>query len=176
MAGASVHPPAEVLLSKRVQEMELNGEQPPAPYVSRYDYDATEDDSSTVSEIPIIDLGILSSSEASTEEYEEELMKLKSALQSWGCFQVWTRTLHLLYIFCCYQRYFYYPVSDIKEIRNMSILSVVYPFLFLWIQEKQNGEITKIQKSYLSIKEKSESKINFLNHEIITFSGIVIRG
>lgn len=58
----------------------------------------------------------------------------------------------------------------------MSILSVVYPFLFLWIQEKQNGEITKIQKSYLSIKEKSESKINFLNHEIITFSGIVIRG
>lgn len=101
MAGASVLPPAEVLLSKRVQEMALNGEQPPAPYVSRYDYDATEDDFSTVSEIPIIDLGILSSSEASTEEYEEELMKLKSALQSWGCFQVWTRTLHLLYIFCC---------------------------------------------------------------------------
>ncbi|XP_058188433.1 protein SRG1-like [Rhododendron vialii] len=87
MAGASVLPPAEVLLLKRVQEMALNGEQPPAPYVSRYDYDATEDDSSTVSAIPIIDLGILSSSEASTEEYEEELMKLKSALQSWGCFQ-----------------------------------------------------------------------------------------
>ncbi|KAH7867431.1 hypothetical protein Vadar_033302 [Vaccinium darrowii] len=59
MAGASVLPPAEVLLSKRVQEMVLNGEEPPTPY----------------------------SSKASGEEYEEELMKLKSALHSWGCFQ-----------------------------------------------------------------------------------------
>ncbi|KAH7867249.1 hypothetical protein Vadar_030918 [Vaccinium darrowii] len=87
MAGASVLPPAEVLLSKRVQELVLNGEEPPTPYVSRHDYDATKDDYSTLSLIPIIDLGILSNSKASTEEYEEELMKLKLALQSWGCFQ-----------------------------------------------------------------------------------------
>ncbi|KAH7867352.1 hypothetical protein Vadar_032393 [Vaccinium darrowii] len=39
---------AEVLLSKRVQEMVLNGEEPPTPYVSRHDFDATEDDYSTV--------------------------------------------------------------------------------------------------------------------------------
>ncbi|XP_057514717.1 protein SRG1-like isoform X2 [Actinidia eriantha] len=85
MAGVSVLS-AEVLLSKRVQEMVLNGEEPPAPYISRDD-DPSDDDDSTVSPIPIIDLSVLSHSTASTEEYEEELQKLKSALHTWGCFQ-----------------------------------------------------------------------------------------
>ncbi|KAL6996647.1 hypothetical protein U1Q18_006778 [Sarracenia purpurea var. burkii] len=90
MAGASLLP-AEVLLSKRVQELVLNGEDPPAPYISRdgTDPDTTEDAYSTgFSPVPVVDLGVLSRSPApSTEEYDDELQKLKSALHSWGCFQ-----------------------------------------------------------------------------------------
>ncbi|KAM7480317.1 hypothetical protein LguiA_028530 [Lonicera macranthoides] len=86
MAEVSV-PSAEVLLSKRVQEMVLHGEEPPAPYICRDGDDTTEDDSSTTSPIPIIDLSLLSSSAPCTKQKEEELQKLKSALSSWGCFQ-----------------------------------------------------------------------------------------
>ncbi|XAR50521.1 Leucocyanidin oxygenase [Bertholletia excelsa] len=85
-AAAPLPPPAEVLLSKRVQEMVLNGEDPPAPYMSRDD-EATEDDYSNESPIPVVNIGIFSSSTPSADEYMEELQKLKSALQSWGCFQ-----------------------------------------------------------------------------------------
>ena len=87
MAEGSPVLAAEVLLSKRVQELVLGGDEPPALYYSIRD-DATEDDSSSGSSVPVVDLGILSSSAASTQEYEEELQKLKSALHSWGCFQV----------------------------------------------------------------------------------------
>ncbi|KAA8540512.1 hypothetical protein F0562_024569 [Nyssa sinensis] len=83
MAGVSVLS-AEELLSKRVQEMVLNGEEPPQLYICR-DGDDTEDDSTLISPIPIIDMSLLSCSTRST--YEEELQKLKSALCSWGCFQ-----------------------------------------------------------------------------------------
>uniref|UniRef100_A0A5B6YVH9 Fe2OG dioxygenase domain-containing protein n=1 Tax=Davidia involucrata TaxID=16924 RepID=A0A5B6YVH9_DAVIN len=85
MAGVSVLR-AEELLTKRVQDMVLNGEEPPLPYICR-DGDDTEDDSTPTSPIPIIDMSLLSSSTPSTTEYEEELQKLKSALCSWGCFQ-----------------------------------------------------------------------------------------
>ncbi|KAK3020496.1 hypothetical protein RJ639_045746 [Escallonia herrerae] len=46
MAGAFIQP-AEVLLSKRVQEMVINGEEPPAPYICR-EGDATEEDNGSV--------------------------------------------------------------------------------------------------------------------------------
>uniref|UniRef100_A0A5B6YUL7 Putative Codeine O-demethylase n=1 Tax=Davidia involucrata TaxID=16924 RepID=A0A5B6YUL7_DAVIN len=85
MAGVSLVP-AEELLSKRVQEMVLNGEEPPLSYICR-DGDDTEEDSTPTSPIPIIDMSFLSCSTPSTREYEEELQKVKSALCSWGCFQ-----------------------------------------------------------------------------------------
>ncbi|XP_062157136.1 protein SRG1-like [Alnus glutinosa] len=77
--------PAEVLLSKRVQEMVLNGEEPPPLYVCR-DGDETEEVSSTLSSIPIIDVSLFSASAPSSKQ-EEELEQLRSALCSWGCFQ-----------------------------------------------------------------------------------------
>lgn len=77
---------AEVLLSKRVQEMVLDGEEPPALYICRHGEDT--DDYSTVSQIPVIDLSLVSPSAASTDISIEELQKLRSALSSWGCFQV----------------------------------------------------------------------------------------
>ncbi|GMP34573.1 hypothetical protein CsSME_00007388 [Camellia sinensis var. sinensis] len=91
-------PAAEVLLAKRVQEMVLHGDEPPALYISRDDHDATDGDGdgggggdggdNFSSPVPIIDMGILSCSEEPfTKEYEEELLKLNSALHTWGCFQ-----------------------------------------------------------------------------------------
>ncbi|XP_057967812.1 jasmonate-induced oxygenase 4-like [Malania oleifera] len=88
MAGISGLP-AEVLLSKRVQEMVLNGEDPPAPYICR-DGGDVEEVPSSLSPIPIIDLSLISSltpCPEKEEKEEEELQKLRSALCSWGCFQ-----------------------------------------------------------------------------------------
>lgn len=94
MAGVSLLP-AEVLLSKRVQEMVLDGEEPPYLYVCRDGVEA-EDVPSQLSPIPIVDLSILSSSEPCAE-HEVELHKLRSALCSWGCFQVKTHTFVFLF-------------------------------------------------------------------------------
>ncbi|XP_059458117.1 codeine O-demethylase-like isoform X2 [Corylus avellana] len=86
MAGVPLLP-ADVLLSKRVQEMVLNGEEPPHLYVCR-EGDATQEVSSTLSSIPIIDFSLLSTSAPSTKQEEEEVLEqLRSALCSWGCFQ-----------------------------------------------------------------------------------------
>lgn len=90
MAGVVLEP-AEKLLSKRVQEMVINGEQPPHLYICRNDSDEAEadqgDPSHKLSSIPIINIGVLSSSE-STPAQVDELQRLHSALSSWGCFQV----------------------------------------------------------------------------------------
>ncbi|KAL7191481.1 hypothetical protein ACSBR2_023541 [Camellia fascicularis] len=70
--------------------MVLHGDEPPALYISRDDHDATDGDGGDdfSSPVPIFDIGILScSEEPSTKEYEEELLKLNSALHTWGCFQ-----------------------------------------------------------------------------------------
>ncbi|KAF5937465.1 hypothetical protein HYC85_024971 [Camellia sinensis] len=96
MVGVSVlaapAPAAKALLAKRVQEMVLYGDEPPALYISRDDHDATDGDGDGgddfSSPVPIVDIGILSCSEEPfTKEYEEELLKLNSALHTWGCFQ-----------------------------------------------------------------------------------------
>ncbi|XP_017620384.1 protein SRG1-like [Gossypium arboreum] len=73
---------AEVLLSRRVQEMVVNGEQPVSLYICRDEKDAQNAPISPLAPIPIIDLSLLSSSST-----EEELQRLKSALCCWGCFQ-----------------------------------------------------------------------------------------
>ncbi|XP_021906591.1 probable 2-oxoglutarate-dependent dioxygenase ANS [Carica papaya] len=80
MAGA-----AEILLSKRVQEMVLNGEQPPELYISR---DGSEgvDVCSASTPVPIVDISFFSSSVPSDVQ-GEELQKLRSILSTWGCFQ-----------------------------------------------------------------------------------------
>lgn len=90
MAEASVDLPAEILLSKRVQEMVLDNKEPPAPYKCRDDADSEDDDPISMSSIPLIDLGrlSLSTSEVSAQEVVDVLEKIKAALSSWGCFQV----------------------------------------------------------------------------------------
>ncbi|CAN4100181.1 unnamed protein product [Withania somnifera] len=80
-------PHAEVLLSKRVQEMALHGEEPLGPYICRSGEYVDEKEDIVDTLIPIIDLNRLSSSTTSDKEHEQELEKLRSALSSWGCFQ-----------------------------------------------------------------------------------------
>uniref|UniRef100_A0A2P2K1J0 Uncharacterized protein MANES_04G109700 n=1 Tax=Rhizophora mucronata TaxID=61149 RepID=A0A2P2K1J0_RHIMU len=90
MAGVPVLA-AEVLLSRRVQEMVINGEEPQPPYVCGKDLPSA-DGSGPQSLIPIIDLSLISSLEPSTAQ--EELQKLSSALCSWGCFLVHDLSLY----------------------------------------------------------------------------------
>lgn len=91
MAGVSERP-ADLLLSKRVQEMVINGEEPSGPYICRDGEEEEEDDDdgtdtcTAKSPIPIIDLSFFS--QHNQESYLAELHKLRSALSSWGCFQV----------------------------------------------------------------------------------------
>ncbi|XP_022714793.1 protein SRG1-like [Durio zibethinus] len=84
MASASVIP-ADVLLSRRVQEMVINGQEPESLYICR-DEEEAKNVPSPLAPIPIIDLSLFSSSTLSATR-EEELQKLKSALCCWGCFQ-----------------------------------------------------------------------------------------
>ena len=96
MAEASIVPP-EILLTRRVQELVLNGEELPPPYVCRDD-DPKQVISSTLCSIPIIDFGLLLSSPTpdNIAQQKQQLQKLRLALSSWGCFQVY---LSYLYIF-----------------------------------------------------------------------------
>ncbi|PIN14354.1 Iron/ascorbate family oxidoreductase [Handroanthus impetiginosus] len=86
MAAVSI-PSAEVLLSKRVQEMAVTGEDPSGPYIGRNEHDDTEEVSPENSPIPVVDLGCSLPQKPSSKETEENLEKLKSALSTWGCFQ-----------------------------------------------------------------------------------------
>lgn len=94
MAGTVSLPPADVLLSKRVQEMVINGEEPPHLYICRNGDHHEPDDQdvpSQLSSIPIIDLSLISpssTSQPSSKPDHDELHRLHSALSSWGCFQV----------------------------------------------------------------------------------------
>ena len=75
----------EELLSKSVQELVIDGGQPPDNYVYKNSTGGGPDVHPLLNEIPVIDLGNLKSSATTVEE---ELEKLRSALGSWGCFQV----------------------------------------------------------------------------------------
>ncbi|CAA0816451.1 2-oxoglutarate (2OG) and Fe(II)-dependent oxygenase superfamily protein [Striga hermonthica] len=86
MASVSV-PPAEILLSKRVQEMVLTGEQPLGPYLCRDEHEGINEGEKDDHPIPTVDIGCFEPGKWSTEESERELEKLKSALSTWGCFQ-----------------------------------------------------------------------------------------
>lgn len=90
--------PAEVLLSKRVQEMALNGEEPPPPYVCRDD-GPTPDNPSALCSLPLIDFGLLSLPTTPIAEQKQELEKLRLALSSWGCFQVHILPTQYVFLF-----------------------------------------------------------------------------
>ena len=79
---------ADVLLSKRVQEMVLNGEEPPPPYVCRDD-GSVQCVPSNLCSLPVIDFEPFTViSQTPNTKQKQELEKLQSALSSWGCFQV----------------------------------------------------------------------------------------
>lgn len=82
--AASSPPPRVESLSNPVQQLVINGEQVPENYIHRNTDDGPICASFPVTEIPIIDLGLLTSSSPTGEP---ELEKLRSALSSWGCFQ-----------------------------------------------------------------------------------------
>jgi hypothetical protein len=72
------------LISNSVQEMATNGQEPPVKYFSKGNDDGVLDAPVPLIEIPVVDLGLLTSPLTSAQELE----KLKLALSSWGCFQV----------------------------------------------------------------------------------------
>lgn len=73
------------VITKHVQELSLNGDEPPPRYIRKDKDQYAPVNDSISSGIPVIDLRLLSSS--SEEVKEQELAKLKSALSSWGFFQ-----------------------------------------------------------------------------------------
>lgn len=79
MAGNLLISSEEKLLPKSVQELSMDGDEPPSKYLVKGSSFGSKI-SSTPIPIPIIDVSLLSS--------EEELEKLRSALSSAGCFQV----------------------------------------------------------------------------------------
>ncbi|GMY35776.1 protein SRG1-like [Fagus crenata] len=80
---AETAPPSKTHLhQKTVQELVLSGEELPGNYIQK-DRNGVDLDVPLV-EIPVVDLGLLTSLSTSKEELE----KLQSALSSWGCFQV----------------------------------------------------------------------------------------
>ena len=89
MAGSPV---AAVVspLGQSVQEMSMNGNEPPPQYFLKENSIHPMDSFLPSDPIPIIDISLLSSSSSLSSRggEEEELQKLKSALTSWGCFQV----------------------------------------------------------------------------------------
>ena len=77
------------MVQKSVQELVLNGDELPEKYIHK-DREGGDLDVPLV-EIPVVNLGLLSSLSTS----KEELQKLRSALSTWGCFQVLTPTLNI---------------------------------------------------------------------------------
>ncbi|XP_059635187.1 codeine O-demethylase-like [Cornus florida] len=88
MAATPAHAKKESL-SKPVQELAINGDEPPQRYVYKGDGvykggDGAIHASSPLLDVPVIDVGLLTSSSPTRKE---ELGKLQSALSSCGCFQ-----------------------------------------------------------------------------------------
>ncbi|KAF9617074.1 hypothetical protein IFM89_033179 [Coptis chinensis] len=75
-----------LVLEKQVQELSINGDEPPPRFIRR-DKDDVPINTSLSSSIPIIDLHVLSSPSSSSEEKDNEMEKLKLALSTWGFFQ-----------------------------------------------------------------------------------------
>jgi len=81
----------EKSVSKSVQQMSMEGDEPPSQYIVKGNTFVSKHSSALIP-IPIIDVSLLSS--------EAELDKLRSALSSAGCFQVWIhKNFQKLHIF-----------------------------------------------------------------------------
>ncbi|XP_058757926.1 protein SRG1-like [Vicia villosa] len=74
----NVHVAEEKLFPRSIQEMSMDGAEPPSEYLVKGNTFGSKD-SPTLIQIPIIDVSLLST--------ESELEKLRSALSSAGCFQ-----------------------------------------------------------------------------------------
>ncbi|KAL6226243.1 hypothetical protein ACLB2K_000206 [Fragaria x ananassa] len=85
MAKSSAPAQLELLATKTVQEQLIEGEVlvPPPKYILK-DGVPLPDASVEYMDVPVIDLGLLTPSSISMEEFD----KLSSALNEWGCFQV----------------------------------------------------------------------------------------
>ncbi|XP_071717328.1 protein LATERAL BRANCHING OXIDOREDUCTASE 1-like [Rutidosis leptorrhynchoides] len=73
-------------LSKTVQEMAVDGDQPPSTYIVKEFKFGPLETSLPSAPIPIIDMSCFLST-SSMEVQEIEIAKLRSALTTWGCFQ-----------------------------------------------------------------------------------------
>ncbi|KDP23162.1 hypothetical protein JCGZ_00345 [Jatropha curcas] len=74
----------ESIMSKSVQELAIDGEESLEKYIQKGTDSGKCNTSVSLIEVPIVDIGLLKSPLTRTEE----LHKLRSALSSWGCFQV----------------------------------------------------------------------------------------
>ncbi|XP_050214610.1 jasmonate-induced oxygenase 2-like [Mercurialis annua] len=72
-----------IIMSKYVQEMSIDGDEPPPRFIIKQ----IPNPNPPLTSIPIIDLSLLSSSSSPYSEQIQELQNLKEALSSWGCFQ-----------------------------------------------------------------------------------------
>ncbi|XP_012081148.2 protein SRG1-like [Jatropha curcas] len=71
-------------MSKSVQESAIDGEESLEKYIQKGTESGKLNTSVSLIEVPIVDIGLLKSPLTRTEE----LHKLRSALTSWGCFQI----------------------------------------------------------------------------------------
>nr|AIS20826.1 EFE [Pyrus x bretschneideri] len=77
----------ELLGSKTVQEVLIQGEQVPEKYIHKVEdggVPVPDASAAQLMDVPVIDLALLAASSISADELE----KLRSALATWGCFQV----------------------------------------------------------------------------------------
>ena len=86
------------LISISVQEMALNGKEPLVKYFCKENDVGVLDASVPLIDIPVVDLGLLTSSSTSAQELE----KFHLAVSSRGCFQVLS-FLNSLVIQCLFQ-------------------------------------------------------------------------
>lgn len=84
MAETSSSPAQVELASKTVQELITGGKELPERYIYKGSDARSLDASLPLMDIPIVDIGLLTSPSSSSTQ---ELEKLRSALSFWGCFQ-----------------------------------------------------------------------------------------
>ncbi|KAM1397016.1 hypothetical protein ACFX2I_014639 [Malus domestica] len=76
----------ELLGSKTVQEVLIQGEQVPEKYIHKVEDGGVQVPNASAAQlmdVPVIDLALLAASSISVDELE----KLRSSLATWGCFQ-----------------------------------------------------------------------------------------
>ncbi|KAK9083226.1 hypothetical protein Scep_029697 [Stephania cephalantha] len=158
-------PSSSSLLAKHVQELAINGDEPPQRYIRKDRDREAPIDPSLSSSVPIIDLHLISSPNSSTQQKQDEIGKLKSALTSWGLFQAIGHGI---------------PSSLLDELRGMA-----KGFFDLPVEEKKKYAMNKdgtqhylegygndlvvsedqtlewSDRLYLLIKPKDERKLNF---------------